>query len=710
MTSCKIFRGQPWACQSSKVAPETDDGENHKLFIYDEDKDDVIINQNEEKTENRFDTFLAKIQDVEFSSENDQESDDELLLKTPHGLLLQPDAHRASLLLWDLVIFVLDFLQIYALLQSMALKWIWPKEWMDLTSWTFLFNLDLWDLFKYYTTYKNARDHVTDSSLFPVSYGVWVGFWLVVVAILTLAGFGLNFLNKKRKTKFHYLKRAGIEGVGILAVQVLALPVGVALSRLFQCRPDDDKLDPMNDVTCWSNFHWLFVFFIFPLFAFAFIAFPAWLGYIIYLQVYAHAAEDHETFIRLKETEYSHGVDIIWALSRFYVFSSFRRRGVYFRPLVHVLKFFLVISFSAFFQNTFVQAVFCCVLLFSAAVGVAFVRPHRIPIFNLLLFANFFFLSLDALVGALLSKFGVWNNMSAMFTLEYAYYELLIINLCWLFIVVPIVVYVIARRFHLCGVRRKPMWPRLTEQKLDKLDKETQIYTREVIKARLLLDRAMAMPSIFVPIHDLATEIQIINVYCRESEVLGHPMQKTLWDILDDLVEAHNISREASLFAESVKPSARKTAARFLGLMPALASRLSRRNFDFILVDPVRKKMLFKLYVFGTFLSLYEKVRTKKKPHTKTKNKEVEGLEEEEEKESSPEIKTIFEATQIMKKISKERSDSWETNSITSSKMTPREMTSLNEASPKVTSLNMPSSDEGNLLNLGDPLGESMIR
>jgi hypothetical protein len=64
------------------VAPETDDGENHKLFIYDEDKDDVIINQNEEKTENRFDTFLAKIQDVEFSSENDQESDDELLLKT----------------------------------------------------------------------------------------------------------------------------------------------------------------------------------------------------------------------------------------------------------------------------------------------------------------------------------------------------------------------------------------------------------------------------------------------------------------------------------------------------------------------------------------------------------------------------------------------------------------------------------------------------
>ena len=41
----------------------------------------------------------------------------------------------------------------------------------------------------------------------------------------------------------------------------------------------------------------------------------------------------------------------------------------------------------------------------------------------------------------------------------------------------------------------------------------------QVIKARILLDRSMAMPASFIPIHELANEIHIINAFCREAEV-----------------------------------------------------------------------------------------------------------------------------------------------------------------------------------------------
>ena len=45
----------------------------------------------------------------------------------------------------------------------------------------------------------------------------------------------------------------------------------------------------------------------------------------------------------------------------------------------------------------------------------------------------------------------------------------------------------------------------------------------QVIKARILLDRSMAMPASFIPIHELANEIHIINAFCREAEVQMTP-------------------------------------------------------------------------------------------------------------------------------------------------------------------------------------------
>ena len=57
-----------------------------------------------------------------------------------------------------------------------------------------------------------------------------------------------------------------------------------------------------------------------------------------------------------------------------------------------------------------------------------------------------------------------------------------------------------------------------------------------------------------------------------------HPLQQTLWDVLDDLIEAHNSATSSSLFAASVKPSIRKTAAEFLDMMPGKQDAAAAAN------------------------------------------------------------------------------------------------------------------------------------
>jgi len=241
------------------------------------------------------------------------------------------------------------------------------------------------------------------------------------------------------------------------------------------------------------------------------------------MQVYACAAADHETFLRLKETEYANGVDVLWAICCLYLFSSFHRRAVLFRPILQIIKGLLIIAVAFGHNNMFNQAVFCSLVLFGCGVMIIIMRPHRVPILNALLVINFLCLGIDALIGAFLARFGVWNNPSPFFTIPYAYYELLLFNICWFLMTLVIIVIIFRRKFGLCGAKQNPLWPTLrqpltSESSNDEMDKQSQQFTSEVVKSRLVLDRSMAMPAAFVPIHDLANQIQIINAFCREAE------------------------------------------------------------------------------------------------------------------------------------------------------------------------------------------------
>lgn len=50
---------------------------------------------------------------------------------------------------------------------------------------------------------------------------------------------------------------------------------------------------------------------------------------------------------------------------------------------------------------------------------------------------------------------------------------------------------------------------------------------------------------------------------------------------------------------ESVKESIRHTAAEFMKLIPVFVRRLAQREYDFILVSPMKRRMLLKMYCMG---------------------------------------------------------------------------------------------------------------
>lgn len=58
-----------------------------------------------------------------------------------------------------------------------------------------------------------------------------------------------------------------------------------------------------------------------------------------------------------------------------------------------------------------------------------------------------------------------------------------------------------------------------------------------VVLRALIKERSLKIHALFAPAHELSRQIQIINAYCREAELLSNPLEDTLWHLLDELIQ-----------------------------------------------------------------------------------------------------------------------------------------------------------------------------
>ena len=601
--------------------------------------------------------------------------------------------HGITLWVSDAVIMIIQHVQIFALILAMGERWGYPREFVKYSSFTFIFNLDIWEFVKVhsgaYTGPPNLDTFLPSESI-GINYGYYLIGWTLGIAVI---GFGFLITYAVflyRKPLYLLLHVARMKRIFSVFIQLVSLPVGTAYARVFHCR-SDGVWNVENSVQCYtvnSLEHCFFVAIAIVVGILLFLAYPINMIRKIRGQVICYSEEKHEGYLQLKEAEYNQGLDILWAVGQFHLFSSFRRLWIYYRPIMLILEFCLVSYFATFLLFTennperltmgerllinipiflfFFLVLFvlfssglarppmsafrafmgwCCwkgisrllhvlfnitptwvvakIFLVLLAVGLCTIDrlgggigallsmlslimvrsvPYRVSSFNFMILFCLAVNIANAYVGCMVEMFNNNDIVNAFFAPPIPFTILTWVNVSWACVAVLWIVYLLLRYMRVI-FPKQPLWPMLSTDGKSIISEETKKYMRAVLKGRHTLEKALSSTPIFAPVHELERQIHIINAYCREAEYLDDPTFDSLWDLLDELIEAHRTLAPHSLFAQSVKKTIRETAKEFMTMMPQMRKRLDQREYDFILMDPMKKRMLLKMYVLGTFVN-----------------------------------------------------------------------------------------------------------
>lgn len=618
---------------------------------------------------------LVDVEDDEDEGESDEESFNH------HGITLWVS---------DAVILIVEHLQIFALILAMSERWGYPFDFIKRVYYVFLINLDIWEFMKVNSqAYSGSTTSFVPSANMPFGYQPYFMAWCALFFITCMAFLGTYVNFKVKRPLYLLLHVARTKRVFCVLAQIACLPVGIVMARVFHCRVISTNGKEVmiwnvdNSVQCWTMPHYIYVA------AASMIAFLVFMIYPINLirktrgQVISFDPEKHEGYLELKESEYNQGLDILWAVGQFHLFSSFKRLWIYYRPIMFYLKFFLLCFFSSllFYKSAILSyklllngCIASCfiVILFvmlsssvsrppltrfrafilwlilkylketiniifnvkldillpkfflvlvafgaytieSAGGGMGLLLsllmiimlrsiPFRVTPFNFMIIFNFLINTANAYFGCVIEKNKSENVVSSLLVHPYPLYALICVNSLWLLVTIIWVTYLLLRYFRVI-YPKQPLWPTLSRDGKSDMEIETKKYMRAVLRGRHILEKALSSPPIFAPVHEIERQIHIINAYCREAEYLDDPTFESLWDLLDELIEAHRALSPLSMFSQSVKKSVRETAKEFMKLMPQMRKRLDQREYDFILMNPVKKRMLLKMYVLGAFVN-----------------------------------------------------------------------------------------------------------
>lgn len=531
------------------------------------------------------------------------EDDDEVF-----DIIDQKKKRNVNMVWIDVFLLALDFMQILALIQSMSLRWNWPGDWLRNTYWIFAFNADAWEMSKMIDgAYLDIQNRYVPSSDVSISFRtVAIGWFIAVAALLLIYAVVYTFIRLRfYPAPWARQTNSWLQYVYMIIIHVLTLPFGTVLFRIFQCEDIWNKMDTINDYTCWTMAHWELAIPAVIAMVLLFVIYPGYLIWKIRHERMSGSAEGYLSFILLKETEYKLHLNLSWLYDSCFLFSSFKYRGVYYRPIIQIMKALILIIYAAAFRSIQNQSMIICIFLFFAFLIFVFIRPYRLTSCNVFLIFNLLALTGDTFMGALRAAYDAYTLPTPWLLPQYLIWFIVAVQALWLASFIVLLIYLISRT--LChstkSCYKRPVWPNISTSGSGQLTGETRKFMVAVIKAKIVQEKIIRVPVVFAPVHDLARHIHIINTYCREAEYLRDALHMILWQTLDGLVETHAELSPKSIFAESVKKSIRRTAAEFMKMVPMFSQRLAQRDYDFILVNPVKKRLLMKMYILGLFLN-----------------------------------------------------------------------------------------------------------
>ena len=522
--------------------------------------------------------------------------------------------HDITLWVTDAIILLVEQFQFYAVLLAMSEHWGWPIQWVNSTAFAFIFNFDIWEFRKVETgAFNHSRSSFVDTKNIGFNYMSYIASWAVILCIICSA-FGIVYYRwMKNRPLYLLLYVSRWKRTMFLVFQFIAIPFGIAAVRIFHCREDifgtSMVMDVQSEIKCYSVIHIMLMVLIGIVFLCLFIIYPLILSKWVYMQVFSGDPLRHEGYLQLKEAEYEQGLDSSWDINQYHLFSSFQRSWVLYNPLKFFFKLLFIAAFAASVHSTFWSSAMITVLFAISTLAYIAKRPFRVNCFNIMIIINHLIIAANALIGNFMVR-PPWENVQTFEIVAFLRYPTIMhilqaFNLFWIGCVAIWVVYLVLLNNGFISKRR--VWPRLSYEASNKIGEDTKKYLKAALKARITLEKALAFIPLFAPVHDLSHQIKVINAYSRETEYIGDPTHDTLWDLLDELIEAHNSLVKVSVFGMSGKNSVKETSEEFIKLMPSFRKRLKQREYDLVLVAPIKRRLLLKMYILSTFISNAEK-------------------------------------------------------------------------------------------------------
>ena len=346
---------------------------------------------------------------VFFAADNNSDSDDDDGDEKPFR------KHDITLWVSDAVVMLIEHLQYYAVLLSLSEYWGWPVNWIDATSFTFIFNFDIWNLRKVDTgLFHHSTTKFAETNNMGFAYTTYLALWAVMLCGIT-AVFGTIYLRwMKRRPLYLLLYIARWKRVMFMTLQFLSIPFGVAAARIFHCGKENsaktyEVMIVQNDVECYSAEHITFMVLVSLIFFFIFIIYPIILMKWVSDQVFSGDTKRHEGSLQLKEAEYEQGLDMLWDIGQYYLFSSYKRAWIHYNPLKFVFKFLFIAAFALSYQSPFWASASITTLFCVAVMALICRRPFRVRCFNVMIISSHFLIACNALIGNFMVR-PPWEN------------------------------------------------------------------------------------------------------------------------------------------------------------------------------------------------------------------------------------------------------------------------------------------------------------
>ena len=541
--------------------------------------------------------------------------------------------------LWPLELAVLcvEHVQYNAMLLAMSLYWAFPLNYIKGFSFILWANIDAWDFYALHAivtdsagvvgqVYKGSRNTNLMSADIKLDY-TWIARgWALAVGTCAMLVLAL-WVYFHRVRRYYQHRSAILLMLTSWFAVLLAVPALHSSVRVFQCRTESLNgtsrfvVDTMNAVDCNSatrigSIVTTVILVIVPLFC----ALPVTMCFWIHSQLVSGCPKRHEAYLKMKEAEFGQGLNDSWLLGKWTLFAAFKRRAVYYHPLSFAVKFMLcIIAWLSHDQRlawktaqaSACVAIFALWTLWSAA---AWRGPYRLAALNVAHYISMVSLLLVSLLGALISA----DVDSPLLRGELLQVYLIVINSIAAGLLLCIWIYLVLKTVRARSGYSEGVWPALFNRaaRKKKLDQTTSRYLLAMQRAQQCLRITKEAIPVLAPCHELARHIQIINAYCREAEHQDDQLHSSLWQLLDELTAVHAVLLRKSIFADTSKESVRYCAQELLKLLPAWQKQLQQREKDFILMRPVKRRILLKLYVMSLFLSKSSGTQANRRPRS----------------------------------------------------------------------------------------------